>query len=104
MRMMSGRLMGALPQALLYRGVVVGDRTARFVLTGPAGGCYDVGFDLSSRPTPAAAPDVTIVADVVDLCRLAAARLDPAAVAQVVEGDTELAELVLAHVDAFARD
>ena len=106
MRMMSGRLMGALPQALLYRGVNVGERTARFVLTGPAGGCYDLRFDLAAGtgPAPVVEPDVTIVADVVELCRLAAARTSPAVVAKVVEGDADLADLVLANVDAFARD
>lgn len=100
MAMMSGRLMEALPGALLYRGVVVPDRTIRFVLTGPAGGCFDVPLGPEAGPEAA----VTVVADVVDLCRVAAARLMPADLTCTVEGDSALADLVLAHIDAFARD
>ena len=79
---------------------------ARFVLTGPAGGCYDVGLDAAAPATPAelADPDVTIVADVLDLCRVAAARLTPEELSYTVYGDPALAGLVLANIDAFARD
>lgn len=105
MLLMSSRLMGALPGALLYRGVDATGRTARFVLTGPAGGCYDVALDgLAGMNDGPSDPDVTIVADVVDLCRVAAARLGPDELNCRVEGDAELAGLVLAHLDAFARD
>jgi len=104
MLLMASRLMAALPAALLYRGVSVTGRTARFVLTGPAGGCYDVALDLAAAPVDVVDPDVTIVADAVDLCRVAAARLDPGELKVGVDGDEALAELVLAHVDAFARD
>ncbi len=103
MRLMSSRLMGALSRALLYRGVDAGEATARFVLTGPAGGCYDV--PLGFAPTqPDREPDLVLVADVVDLCRVATARLRPADLAHTVEGDTGLAAVVLRHLDAFARD
>jgi hypothetical protein len=47
---------------------------------------------------------VTIVADVVDLCRVAAARMPPDQLSRDVTGDVPLAELVLANVTAFARD
>jgi len=103
--LMSSRLMGALPLALAYRGVSAGLRTARFVLTGPAGGCYDITLDpAGSPPARGYEPDTTIVADVVDLCLLAAARLAHDELESTVEGDPSLAELVLANVDAFARD
>jgi hypothetical protein len=103
--LMSSRLMGALPQALAYRGVSTGDRTARFVLTGPAGGCYDIALDPTGPPpSPGFEPDTTIVADVVDLCLVAAARLDHNELESAFEGDPTLAELVLANVGAFARD
>jgi uncharacterized protein (TIGR03083 family) len=101
MALMSSRLMDAVPGALLYRGVVVPDRTVRFVLTGPAGGCYDVPLGAEADATAAA---TTIVTDVVDLCRVAAARLAPADLPCTIEGDPALADLVLAHIDAFARD
>ena len=48
--------------------------------------------------------DVLVVADVVGLCRVAAARLRPEHLDATIEGDRDLADLVLAHVDAFARD
>jgi uncharacterized protein (TIGR03083 family) len=103
--LMSSRLMAALPRALAYNGVTTGDRTARFVLTGPAGGCYDVALDpAGSPPAPGYEPDTTIVADVVDLCLVAAARLGHGELVRTLEGDPDLAELVLANVSAFARD
>jgi uncharacterized protein (TIGR03083 family) len=104
LKLMSSRLMEALPGALAYRGASVGDRTVRFVLTGPAGGCYDVAFATEPVTGGAADPEVTIVADVTDLCRVAAARLSPDDLRRTVEGDPALAELVLANIDAFARD
>jgi uncharacterized protein (TIGR03083 family) len=103
MALMSSRLMAALPFALAYRRQPVPGRSARFVLTGPAGGCYTVPLDPRDG-TPAAAPDVTIVTDAVDLCRVAARRLLPAELAMTVEGDRALATEVLAAADAFARD
>lgn len=107
MLMMSSRLMRGVPGALLYRGAVVTGRTARFVLTGTAGGCYDVALDggaLDAAALDGAGPDVTIVGDVVDVCRIAAGRLHPDGFDAVIEGDRELGALVLAHIDAFARD
>jgi hypothetical protein len=109
MLLMSSRLMAALPRALAYRGVPPLPRTARFVLTGAAGGCYDVPLDPRADPAVSAVPadgdaDVTIVADVVDLCRVAAARLSPGDLRRDVTGDEPLADLVLSHVAAFARD
>ena len=103
MLLMSSRLMGAVPGALAYRGVRASGRTARFVLTGSAGGCYDVALDGAAVDVPGE-PDVTIVGDVVDVCKVAAARLSPSAVDVTVEGDSELATLLLSNIDAFARD
>jgi uncharacterized protein (TIGR03083 family) len=107
MLLMSSRLMAALPRALAYRGVPPLQRTARFVLTGPAGGCYDVHLDPGPPEDPPSAgtkADATIVTDVVDLCRVAAARMSPDELRRDVTGDRPLAELVLANVAAFARD
>jgi uncharacterized protein (TIGR03083 family) len=104
MALMSSRFMAVLPYALAYRGRPVSGRTARFVLTGPAGGCYDVPLDPRTAAPADAAPDVTIVADVTDLCRVAARRLPAASLQVAVEGDEALAMVVLAAADAFARD
>jgi len=106
MTLMSGQLMTVLPDALAYRGGALPGRSARFVLTGAAGGCYTVPLaPVAQAPSaPAGEPDFTLVADAIELCRLAARRLRPDELAVTVEGDRELAELVLADLDAFARD
>jgi uncharacterized protein (TIGR03083 family) len=101
MAVLSSRLMAAVPLALAYRGSTARGRTARFVLTGPAGGCYTVPLFPGEAPGE---PDVTVVADAVDVCRVAASRLRPDELSATVEGDPRLADLVLAGLDAFARD
>ncbi|MFL6163311.1 MAG: maleylpyruvate isomerase family mycothiol-dependent enzyme [Jatrophihabitantaceae bacterium] len=101
MALMSGRLMVALPEALAYRGSNAPGRTARFVLTGVAGGCFTVPLDPGDDGRD---PDFTLVADAVDLCRIAAGRLRPDELVVAVEGDRMLAEQVLAGLDAYSRD
>lgn len=95
--LMSSRLMGALPFALTLRDVVPAASELRFVLTGAGGGCYDVAL-----PGPGAA--LTIVADVHDLCRVAARRLRHDALEVTVEGDDLDAARIIGVLDAFARD
>ncbi len=101
MALLSGRLMAAVPLALAYRDTTARGRAVRFVLTGASGGCYTVplhpGDDSSS-------PDATVVADAFDVCRVAARRLAPDDLDAAVEGDRTLVDLVLAGLDAFARD
>jgi uncharacterized protein (TIGR03083 family) len=104
MALMSSRLMAAVPLALAVRGTTAPSRTARFVLTGSAGGCYSVPLHPGDVVDPAAGADLLVVADTVDVCRLAARRLDPAELDAVVEGDRDLARAVLAGLAAFARD
>jgi hypothetical protein len=73
----------------------------RLVLTGPGGGTWDVviGGDAAE---PVA---IGIVTDVVDFCRLAANRLDPADLdMQVTTGDRGRAAGVLAAASALALD
>jgi hypothetical protein len=79
----------------------VADRTIRFVLTGAAGGCYTAALRPGDAP---GRPDATIVADAIDVCRVAARRLPPDQLEVVIDGDRQLADLVLAGLDAFARD
>jgi uncharacterized protein (TIGR03083 family) len=98
---LSSRLMAVVPAALAYRGTTAPPGTVRFVLTGPAGGCYDVPLRLGDAPGE---PQTTIVADTFDLCRVAARRLPPGDLAAAVDGDDGIAHLVLADLDAFARD
>jgi uncharacterized protein (TIGR03083 family) len=101
MATLSGRLMAAVPGALAYRRTTAPGRTARFVLTGTAGGCYTVPLHPGTDPGE---PDFTLVADTVDLCRVAARRLRPDQLSATIDGDAGLADLVLAGLDAFARD
>jgi uncharacterized protein (TIGR03083 family) len=73
MVLMSSRLMAAIREALAYRGVAVADRSVRFVLTENAGARYDAPLGASAPASPAA-PDATVVAEVVTLCPVAAGR------------------------------
>ncbi len=75
-------------------------RTARIVLTGPGGGAWTQQLD-PAMALPGAV-DVSIVADAVDFCRLAAQRLDPAELAVVIEGDAALADDLLVGAAVFA--
>jgi uncharacterized protein (TIGR03083 family) len=99
--LMSGRLLDVLPFAMAVEGVPRRGQTARLVLTGAGGGCY-------VRPLApedvVGVPDVELVVDVVDLCRLAARRARPEDLDLDIEGDEELAGAVLVAVGAFARD
>lgn len=101
MTLLSSRLMAVVPYALAYRGSPVPGRAARFVLTGPAGGAYTVPLAPGEEPGE---PSFLVVADVIDLCRVAARRLAFAELPATVEGDRALADVVLGALDAFARD
>jgi uncharacterized protein (TIGR03083 family) len=105
--LMSTRLLDVLPLAMAVEGVPRPGRTARLVLTGAGGGSYlralapeDVLHVAGDRLDP----DVALVVDVVDLCRLAARRARPEDLDLAIEGDEELAGAVLVAVAAFARD
>jgi len=107
MAMMCDALMAAVPLAMAYRGSAAPGRAARVVLTGPAGGTFTVPLAPAPPlgPAPQAGePEVTIVADAVDFCRVAVRRLPADRLGAVIEGDLALGELVLASVDALARD
>lgn len=99
--LMSSRLSAVLPAAMAVRDTRMPGRTARLVLTGVAPGCFDVPLDPDDE---AGEPDVTIVVDVVEVCRLAARRATVEEIGAVLDGDDELGRLVLAAADAFAQD
>jgi uncharacterized protein (TIGR03083 family) len=101
LRLMSSDLMNALPVALAVRGSAQPGRTARIVLTGLGGGVFERPMAMDGHT---GTPDVTITADVVDFCRLAAQRIAPHDLDASIEGDPMLADLVLAAASAFARD
>lgn len=97
--LMSALAVRALPLGLAVAGRSLPGRTVRLVLTGPGGGAWSQSLDLAK---PAGEPDVVMVADVVDFCRLAAKRLPAADLAVAVSGDESLVADVLAGAAVFA--
>lgn len=97
--LMTSAVVGMLPQAAAQARL---DEPVRvhLVLTGPGGGTWDVAVGQGS-PDPAA---VTIVADTVGFCRLAANRLTPAGLDPYVAGDRGRATAVLAAAATLALD
>jgi uncharacterized protein (TIGR03083 family) len=97
--LMSGLAVRALPLGLLLTAQAGAGRTAKIVLTGAGGGSWLQPLGLDEAPGE---PDVCIVADVVDFCRLAAQRLAADAIDTEVEGDRSLADAVLVGAAVFA--
>jgi uncharacterized protein (TIGR03083 family) len=100
-RLMSSQLAEALPIAVALGAETPPDAWVRLVLTGDGGGTYDLVFGAGAATGD---PDSLVVADMVDVCRLAARRLTTEELAPVVEGDLDLAKRTLAAATAFARD
>ena len=98
------RLMTELATSMLPFGAMLaglqGPINLRLVLTGPGGGTWEVVIG-GDAPEPAA---IGIVTDVVDFCRLAANRLNPADLDMQVTGDQGRAAGVLAAAAALALD
>jgi uncharacterized protein (TIGR03083 family) len=100
LRLMTELATSMLPFGAMLAGVQ-GPVNLRLVLTGPGGGTWDVVIG-GDAPEPVA---IGIVTDVVDFCRLAANRLDPADLdMQVITGDRGRAAGVLAAASALALD
>ena len=75
-------------------------KTARLVLTGDGGGEWLVAMDGSGLSSHE--PDVTLTANVVDWCMLVGDRIASDEIAHTVDGDTRLAEDLLAAAPALA--
>ena len=71
----------------------------RVVLEGAGGGSWVQPLDLGGAPGE---PVLTVVADAVEFCRVAAKRTPPADLACTVVGDASLAPSVLAAAAVFA--
>ena len=93
---LAGRI---LPLALALSGRARPGRTARLVLTGEGGGEWTVAMDGGE---PAAVPDVTVTADVVDWCLLVGDRLDAGRFVYTVDGDAALGDDVVRAAPALA--
>lgn len=88
-----------LPQAAIQARLIDSVRV-HLVLTGPGGGTWDIAVGQS----PSAPAAVTIVADAVGFCRLAANRLTADGLDPYVTGDQDRAAAVLAAAGALALD
>ena len=82
-------------------GTTRSGRTARFDLSGPGGGQFDVAL---SPGEPAGTPDVSITTSSLGLCRVASHRLAIADLDVTVVGDESLLDPVLVGAGAFALD
>jgi uncharacterized protein (TIGR03083 family) len=89
----------SLPTGMTLGGTARSGASAKVVLLGPGGGTWTVPLALGDAGGP---PATTVVADVVDFCRVAAMRIDPGDLDHDVEGDTDLARQVLKAVAIFA--
>ncbi|RAY17131.1 hypothetical protein DPM19_02945 [Actinomadura craniellae] len=92
---------GLLPKALRAAGRHHPRRTARLVLTGPAGGEWTVPLAPGDEP---GRPDVTITAAMEEFCRLLANRRVPAAFPHRAVGDRALAADLLAVAATLGCD
>ncbi|MCV2490782.1 maleylpyruvate isomerase family mycothiol-dependent enzyme [Geodermatophilus sp. YIM 151500] len=104
------RRMSDLAVRLLPVGVArVGTGTSvpvdlHLVLTGPGGGTWDVTFGRPADQGSGGGEGVTIVADTVGFCRLAANRIRPDQLAPFVSGAVAHADRILAGAAALALD
>lgn len=104
MGLLASTLMSVLP-LLVPAEACPAPAVARLVLLGPGGGVADVHLGpAGGRADPSAAPTVRLVADVVDVCRVASRRLDARDLEATVTGDRTLVAPLLAAAAAFAMD
>ncbi len=83
----------SLPFAALGLADPPGPAVARVVLTGPGGGAWTLL--VGGAADADAEPDLTLVTDVVDYCRVVSRRLDIETLDRHVEGDADLAVSLL---------
>lgn len=95
----------SLPLALFAIGRARTGKKATLELTGDGGGTWTVPLELATERPAAGADagaDVTVRVDVVEWCRLASERLQPAAVVFEATGDVALVDDLFAAASAFA--
>src|SRR6266540_7499658 len=93
----------SLPAALAVSGRAHPGRTATVRLTGPGGATWHIPLAPLAPGPPAAEPDVTVTADVLDYCYAAANRRDTDTVPRTVEGDQALADDLFAVLATFSH-
>jgi uncharacterized protein (TIGR03083 family) len=95
-RAMSSASVGSLPLAIHVVADPVPDGSARIVLTGEGGGVWDLQLGRGGDEL------VSIVADVVDYCRVASKRIAVDGLQATIEGDHRLAERLLTAATIIA--
>jgi Mycothiol maleylpyruvate isomerase N-terminal domain len=95
-----------LPAGIAMTGASLTDVSARLVLTGPAGGTWDVLFRgrRVTRAKPGQGFDAHIVVDAAQFCRVAANRGDLVGSGAVVSSDLGAARTLFAGAAALALD
>jgi uncharacterized protein (TIGR03083 family) len=99
LHLMTRAAVGAIPLGMLLGNIDGGRNTARIVLTGRGGGVWNQPLELGLEPGE---PAVTIVADALEFCRLAAQRIAPIDLDAEVDGPMDLAITVLRGASVFA--
>jgi uncharacterized protein (TIGR03083 family) len=87
------------PLSLAVAGRELDGATARLVLTGDGGGDWMVAL---GDGEVAAAPEVTVTADIVDWCLLVGDRISPHELRHSVAGDSDLGAAIVAAAPALA--
>jgi hypothetical protein len=100
LKLMTQLAIALLPPMLGAVGRTRAGKTAHVVLTGAGGGSWLVPMDAMSPGEP----DVRVVADAAEFCRVAAARCTPTGLGADLDGDLDLADDLLAAVSALAVD
>jgi uncharacterized protein (TIGR03083 family) len=90
-----------LPLAVEQAGRARPGTTVRLVLTGPAGGTWDVDLGGTGRPGPASA---RVVVDAAQFCRAVADRANTVTTGAVVSGDRDLVGDLFVGAAALALD
>jgi uncharacterized protein (TIGR03083 family) len=90
-----------LPLAVEQAGRARPGASVRLVLTGPAGGTWDVDVGGTRRPGPARG---RVVVDAAQFCRVVADRADTVTAGAVVSGDRDLVDDLFAGASALALD
>jgi uncharacterized protein (TIGR03083 family) len=99
LRLMTRTAVRAIPLGLLLAGIDGGPHTARLVLTGLGGGVWNQPLQLGAEPGE---PSVTVIADALEFCRLAAQRIAPSDLVAEIDGPKDLAINVLRGASVFA--
>ena len=99
LHLMTRTAVRAIPLGMLLAGIDAGPHTARIVLTGRGGGVWNQPLQLGAE---AGEPAVTVIADALEFCRLAAQRIAPADLDAEVDGPVDLAITVLRGASVFA--